>query len=780
MPSKIKFAAALLCIAGAAVSQSLPDEMHFSTDGHRLQLGNLPNTGLYDQSLIRNIYLTFPQSNYWQLMQTNYNTQTDIPATMVVDGVTYDSVGVRFKGQTSYSQTQTSQKKSFNITTDFVDPNQKLMGYQTLNLNNCFQDESFLREVFFQHQLKNHIPVAKSAFVNLYINGANWGLYPNVQQLNKDFLEEWFLSNDGTNWRADKPPGSPGGPGMWGDGTAALNYLGNDTTDYKAYYTLKSTDKTQPWDDLVHTCDVLENTPLANLPAALPVVLDIDRTLWFLASEVLFSDDDSYIYKGKMDYYVYYEPETGRITPQEYDGNSVMDPAHQTWSPFYNETNANYPLMNRLFAIPEYRQRYIAHLRTLINELFDITSSNTLIDNYKNQVDVLVQNDPKKLYTYTQFNSEITVLKNFISARRNYLLSNTEVAQPTPSISNTAYYTNGVSWTPPAALQDATVRTNATFTTGVYQINLFYSNELTGNFTKVQMFDDGAHDDGAAADGTFGATLPGQAAGSWVRFYVEAVANNTAKSVSYDPVGAEHDVYVYIVAPAVSSDTSVVINEIMASNSSTAMDNAGENDDWIELYNKSANATDISNYYLTDNSTNTSKWKFPNGTVIPGNGYLIVWADEDSSQNTATDYHCSFKLSASGEQLMLLDGSELLVDSMSWGTQVTDLGFARVPNGYGNFVIQQPTFSANNDPLSVAEVPSKTNTFIVFPNPAKNTVKIVSDNSAEKPLTISNAVGQVTFSSILMGKLEINLTDWASGLYFVKYGEVNKKLVVVH
>ena len=55
------------------------------------------------------------------------------------------------------------------------------------------------------------------------------------------------------------------------------------------------------------------------------------------------------------------------------------------------------------------------------------------------------------------------------------------------------------------------------------------------------MYDDGAHNDGAANDGTYGATIPGHTGGTWVRYYIEAVANNSANSVSYLPVGAEHE-----------------------------------------------------------------------------------------------------------------------------------------------------------------------------------------------------------------------------------------------
>ena len=64
-----------------------------------------------------------------------------------------------------------------------------------------------------------------------------------------------------------------------------------------------------------------------------------------------------------MDYYLYWEVETGRMVPLEFDGNSVMDQAKVTWTPFHNETNANYPLLNRLLAVPSIRQRYLAHYR---------------------------------------------------------------------------------------------------------------------------------------------------------------------------------------------------------------------------------------------------------------------------------------------------------------------------------------------------------------------------------------------------------------------------------
>jgi hypothetical protein len=690
----------LLCAISSTYlmqAQNLPAEMSLSADGRYLYTGKQPATGLYDSTLIREVYLQFPQSNYWTLLTNNYSSHTDLLANMTVDGILYDSVGVRFKGATSYSQVS-SQKKSFNISLDYAHPNQDIMGYQTLNLNNAFLDESFIREVFYLHQIRRHIPAAKGNYTHLFINGQDWGLYPNVQQINKDFLKEWFLTNNGINWRADRPTGSggggPGGGGGWGDGTAAINYLGADTATYKQYYTLKSSGINNPWTALVSACNALNNTSAANLLSVLPNYIDIDRTLWFLASEVAFADDDSYIYKGKMDYYAYIDAETNRLTPLEYDGNTVIDPAHATWSAFYNSTNANYPLLNKILAVPQWRQRYLAHLRTIIAEELNSTTCNAMIDNYAAQINALVQSDPKKIYTYTQFQNEIPILKNFITSRRNSLLANTEVAQVAPSISNVAYSTVAGAWTPPNETQTAQVTAQVSSSNGIYQVTLYYANGLAGNFTPVTMYDDGAHQDGAAADGIYGGTIPAQTAGSWVRFYVEATANNTAKSAAYYPVGAEHDVLIYIVPAQLAQASDVVINEVGASNATTMADEAGEYDDWIELYNKSANAIDISGYYLTDNPVNLDKWAIPTGTVMPPYSYMVFWADEDSSQGPR---HCNFKISASGETIMLINSNIQIADSVILGQQATDMGYARVPNGTGNFVIQAPTFAASNE-----------------------------------------------------------------------------------
>jgi len=758
-------------------AQSFPEAFDYDEQTHTISMGTERVTGLYNDEKVRVIRLYFDQPNFWQTMTANFNSKTNLMANMMIDSVRYDSVGVRFKGQTSYSRVR-GDKKSFNITTDFMIDGQDVKGYQTMNLNNAYQDPSFLRDVLFTHLVRPHIPVVKSAYTHLYINDQSWGLYPSVQQINKDFMKEWWLSNDGTLWRCDRPNATGGNPGF-GNGTAALNYLGSDTTQYQTYYTLKSTEEDQPWDLLVKLTDVLENTPLTQLEDSISKYMDLDRTLWFLAAEIMFTDDDGYVFKGSMDYWLHWEKETGRAVPQEYDANTVMDPGKvTTWSPFYRETEPNFPLMNRLFAVPSIRQRYLAHFRTMMKESLNQSDVEARIDTYVNLVDSLVQMDPKKIYSYANFVSEVQELKDFVRDRYIYLSNHVEVAQQGVPIISAETEVDGIVWGKPAPNEVIDVRATISQSVPVAQVDLFYATDLVGQFTKVPMFDDGNHNDGAANDGIYGSSIPGFSAGTWVRFYIQSTAANASNTLTYLPVGAEHDVYAVQVQAARAGQLDIVINEIMAKNDNTAMDEAGQYDDWIELYNKGNQSIDISGWILSDKTTNFLKWEIPAGTVMDPDEYLIIWADEDGSQGT---YHANFKLDGDGEVLYLYNDGLELVDSLSFGPQTEDMGYARVPNGTGSFVIQHPTFAFNNEtPVNT------TSTFLladlnIFPNPADDLITVqIEDGIESTELFISDLIGNKIWSGEISNSRQISVQGWPEGMYLLSCKGVTKRFVVTH
>lgn len=118
----------------------------------------------------------------------------------------------------------------------------------------------------------------------------------------------------------------------------------------------------------------------------------------------------------------------------------------------------------------------------------------------------------------------------------------------------------------------------------------------------------------------------------------------------------------------------VLINEFVASNSPGGyFDPLNSNyPDWIELHNFSNTPLDISFFYLTDDLDDPDKWTIPPGTVIPADGYLIFLADDTDELN-----HLNFKLDADGESIGLSNRDKVLIDSLVYLPQETNLSLGR-------------------------------------------------------------------------------------------------------
>ncbi|GJM18959.1 MAG: hypothetical protein DHS20C14_11720 [Phycisphaeraceae bacterium] len=132
----------------------------------------------------------------------------------------------------------------------------------------------------------------------------------------------------------------------------------------------------------------------------------------------------------------------------------------------------------------------------------------------------------------------------------------------------------------------------------------------------------------------------------------------------------------------------VYVNEWLASNDGVILDELGDADDMIELYNDEAFAVDLSGRFLTDDLTDKNKWEFPSGTTIPAKGYMVIWADDEPLQGPL---HATFKLSAGGEAIGLfdrVDNALAEIDALTFGAQTTDVTEGRSPDGSACIVAQ--------------------------------------------------------------------------------------------
>lgn len=658
----------------------------------------LKTKGLFDNALFRTVSLTFTQTNWPTLLANGWSFESNSACTVVLDnGATNFNVGARYKGNTSYNLG--GRKKSINLEIDWKDTNADLMTYQTVNLNNAAGDETIMREALYFNVMSQYTPCPKGAMCRVHINGGLWGVYSLIQQENTQLIKEWFPSGNGDRWRAPNIPAGGGFPSS----NSAFAYFGTNILSYMGRYALKTDNSPTEvaWSRLVNAIAVLNTTPTNTLREVLEDTWAVDSWLWFLALENIFADDDSYWNKG-ADYGFYYEPESGRIHPIEHDGNEAFIPGDVRLSPFvgYNALGGfaslfNRPLLYRLLPNNELRQRYLAHIRTVVAEHYNPEVLTPMIDAYQAlSIDSIIA-DTNRNFSMAAHTNDLLALKSFITNRYIYLTTNADLALRAPVIVTVS---NALPLPTPAQSATILAQVSGDGTNGVDSVWLYFRDKNYGKFTIKQMFDDGAHADGIANDGVYGASTTNFPAGNKIHYYVEARSDHTARTASFAPARAEHHTFSYTVAVPTATNTPVLINEFMASNASTIQDPQGDYDDWIEIRNITGSEVDLTGRYLSDEPDNPRKWAFPPGTTIPPNGYLIVWADEDGMATPGL--HASFKLSASGETIFLCDIDaefNAVLDSISFGSQETDMSYGRSSSNHGEFQFLDPTPGTAND-----------------------------------------------------------------------------------
>ena len=644
----------------------------------------------YDVETVNTIEIIFSEPNWDEILDQLYfaGNEERLVGTAIINGVQFDSVGVRYKGNSSYSPNKV--KNPLNIKLDYVLEDQKLGEYGTLKLANLFKDPSFVREVLSYEMCHKYMPASKSNFSNVYINGDLIGLYSSVQDVDKYFMRTHFGSDENACFKGELQGGGPQPVKVWG-------YFGTDSTSYFNYYQLESDNG---WNELINFLDTLNN-----YTSDVEEVLNIDRHLWMLAYDILMINLDAPVNFGH-NYYLY-KDNSGQFNPIVWDLNenfggfsnvlggqplNVYQMQHLT--PFFNISNPNYPIINKILPNPEYQKIYIAHVKTIINENF---ANGLYLDRaleIQEIIDDDVQSDPNKFYSYSDFLNNINNSVGFgpqavvgitqlMETRIDYLMNHNAFQGVQPVITDVTY-------SPAIVYPGTTVWINAEVSeAGI--VELGYRFKGIDRFEKIQMFDDGNHNDGTAGDGLYGVSV---ITGNFdVEYYIYA---KNDEAVMFSPERAEYEFYSI---PVINPVYDLRINEFMAANESTIADPQGEYDDWIEIYNSGAEAVDIGGMYITDDLNDPDKYQIPSTqpdstTVAPGE-YLLLWADKDSEDGVL---HLEIKLSASGEQIGLFsyDG-ETPVDTVTFGQQDTDISFGRYPDGNEYWVFMTiPTPGASN------------------------------------------------------------------------------------
>ena len=149
--------------------------------------------------------------------------------------------------------------------------------------------------------------------------------------------------------------------------------------------------------------------------------------------------------------------------------------------------------------------------------------------------------------------------------------------------------------------------------------------------------------------------------------------------------------------PAPAAGSGLVLNEFLASNSEAGLDEHGEADDWVELYNPTQAAQPLDGLWLSDDLADPTKFQLlaPDSLLPPG-GFLLIWCDNQPEQGP---FHAPFALSAGGEELGLYAADGALLDQLSFQPQSSNISEGRSPDGGPLWVtFDSPTPGAANEP----------------------------------------------------------------------------------
>ena len=709
-------------------------------------------TLFHKEAHISEVKLVFEQSNWDHILDSLYiaGDEDRMLASAWVDGVYYDSIGVRYKGFSSVSVDR--DKNPFNIKLDYI-LDQSHFGVDKIKLGNVIQDPSFVREIVSYNVARDYMPASLANYCNVYINDVFWGVYTNIESVDNSFLAQHFGSSTGTFIK-----GNPTTVNLNGENSNLSNGPGTDSTDYFELYELKS-DK--GWTEFYNLIDKLNNDP-----ASVEEVLNIDRTLWMHALNYTLVNFDSYI--GYAQNYYLYEDQNGQFNPILWDMNQsfgsfrLTDASDffrgfsveeaQTMDPMAHVNSFSVhprPLISNVINTDQKKRMYFAHIRAIVQEHF----ANGV---YKNDIDVLqdlikadVEKDANKFYSDEDFltnkTSTVTDLVDYpgitdlMDTRSTYLLNYRGISpEGAPSISVPEDIKNENNFQVTTTIGDAS------------SVYLYYRDQSGARFSRVEMMDDGLAGDDQAMDGIFGAVVP--TTGKNIDYYIYAENDSSG---TFSPTNAAYNFY------EIREVKQLVINEFCASNTSVIADENGDYEDWIEIYNNGDTSINLLEYSLSDDLNDLDKWKFPD-TTLASNAYILVWADNDEDNGSM---HASFKLASGGEAIYLSYNGEV-VDEIIFGGQTTDLTTGRYPNGTGPFILMEATPAAFNDGHRVSVSTKDKPTFSIFPNPVNGRFYVESDMSGSA--TLMNTQGQtISTTKINKGINTLDASQLASGMYFL-------------
>ena len=418
---------------------------------------------LFDTSEVHTIDIVMDD---WEDFIENCENEEYVTCTAIIDGEAYKNIGIRAKGNTSLRNVSAmgSDRYSFKLEFDHYDSGKNYYGLDKLSLNNIIQDTTYMKDYLtYQMMGEFEVDAPLCSYAYIRVNGEDWGLYLAVEGVEDAFLQrnygnnhgnlykpdsmsfgggkgngrefdmENFMANDDMPDMSEQPPSPPENindermdqnredvgntPGGMGSSDVKLQYIDDDPDSYSNIFDnaktdIDSTDKTR----LIQSLKALSE--LSNLEE----IVNIDKVIRYFVVHNFVCNGDSYTGSIIHNYYLYEDNGQLSMIPWDYnlafgtfqskDANSMINSPIDT--PVSGGATDDRPMVDWIFSSQEYEELY----HQLFAKFLENTDFLGLIDTTYEMIAPYVEKDPSKFYSYEEFETGVSVLKEFCLLRK--------------------------------------------------------------------------------------------------------------------------------------------------------------------------------------------------------------------------------------------------------------------------------------------------------------------------------------------------------------------------
>jgi hypothetical protein len=356
---------------------------------------------IFDETRVSSVYIEIPADSLAVIMKDVYSDHY-FQAMFIYDyGTgrdTVQNVGFRLRGNTS----RVSKKKSFKISFNTYVSGRRYQGVKKINLNGQHNDPTLIREkLFYDTWVNSRMVERRTSFVRMYINHEYYGLYTNLEEFDKDWLQRVYGEKSGNLYKCTWP--------------ADLVYLGTDQQAYKNLnsgsttggraYDLQTNEEADDYSDLVALITALNQPVDGSFADQISQKINVDGLLKAFAIDVATGNWDNYMY-NKNNYFLYHNIGTGKFEFIAYDTDNTfgVDWVNRDWATrncldWFAHSEPR-PLATKILSVPAFDEKFQRYLDTIARAIINPNFIFPHIDSLKTLITDAVLDDSYRTLDY--------------------------------------------------------------------------------------------------------------------------------------------------------------------------------------------------------------------------------------------------------------------------------------------------------------------------------------------------------------------------------------------